>query len=237
MAGRVAIVTGAPCNKKGIGYEIAVLLLRKEHTVIATCRTAEDVSATREQLRREFGERVEVMQLDVTDSAACVRLVQEVQQRYGKIDVLVNNAGGHYDLGVACSTVDAEQMSDALRINLLGVVALTHAVLPGMKERKFGRIVNVTSQGGSFTHSWRNAPAYAVSKCATNMYTSVLGTELKDTNIKVNCCCPGWVNTRMGGEKAPRTPAEGAVTPVFLAELPDDGPNGEFFLDCKKTEW
>ena len=166
--------------------------------------------------------------------------MEEVQHELGgSICVLVNNAGGHYDKGQKCSDLSSGDFLEAMRVNLFGAIELTRLVLPQMKEHGFGRIVMVSSRSGSFKHSWLNAPAYGVSKCALNMYTLQLGTELKDswTNILVNACCPGWVRTRMGGEDATKSPEEGAQTPLFLATLPEGGPNGKFFGEEIEIEY
>jgi NAD(P)-dependent dehydrogenase (short-subunit alcohol dehydrogenase family) len=159
----------------------------------------------------------------------------------GPIAFLVNNAGAHYDNGARCAALTVADFEDAFAVNTLGTVRMTAAVLPEMKKIGFGRIVNVTSRSGSFAGTWKNAPAYGVSKCAVNMYTMQLAADLKKDGdgVLVNACCPGWVRTRMGGENATKSPAEGAQTPVFLCMLADDAksPSGCFFGEEKEVDW
>ena len=100
-----------------------------------------------------------------------------------------------------------------------------------------GRVVNVSSRSGTFSATWGDAPAYAVSKAALNMVTLLLAKELEGDGILVNACCPGWVRTRMGGDDAERSVEEGADTPVWLATLPDDGPTGGLFGERQPIAW
>ena len=105
-----------------------------------------------------------------------------------------------------------------------------------MKARDWGRIVNISSDWGSFSQGLNGPGAYGVAKAALNALTHALPRDLPST-VKINACCPGWVNTRMGGTAAPRTPEEGADTPLWLARLPDDGPTGGFFRDRARLDW
>ncbi len=98
------------------------------------------------------------------------------------IGFLVNNAGGHYDNGAHCADLKVSDFEAAFQINTLGHIRVICAVLPQMRARKFGRIVNITSRSGSFAGSWKNAPAYGVSKCAMNMYTMQLAHGLDVSN-------------------------------------------------------
>jgi NAD(P)-dependent dehydrogenase (short-subunit alcohol dehydrogenase family) len=175
--------------------------------------------------------------LNVCDVGSTQLCVQHVQTELGDIDVLINNAGGHFDKDQVCSELTSADFLDAMQVNLFGSIEMTRMVLPHMKKQGYGRVVMVSSRSGSFEHSWRNAPAYGVSKCALNMYVVQLAVELKDSNVLVNACCPGWVRTRMGGEDAALSPQEGADTPVFLATLPQGGPNGKFFGEKVEIEF
>jgi NAD(P)-dependent dehydrogenase (short-subunit alcohol dehydrogenase family) len=105
-----------------------------------------------------------------------------------------------------------------------------------MKERGWGRIVNLSSGWGAFAEGLEGPTAYSVSKAALNALT-VSAAQALGTQVKVNAACPGWVRTRMGGAAAPRSVAEGADTPIWLATLPDDGPTGGFFRDRRRIEW
>jgi len=106
-----------------------------------------------------------------------------------------------------------------------------------MKKHGYGRIVNVSSGRGSFSKLAADGPAYRISKTALNALTVAMGDELKGTGILVNAVTPGWVRTRMTGPNAPRSVTEGAETAVWLATIPDDGPQGQFFKDNETFPW
>ncbi len=106
-----------------------------------------------------------------------------------------------------------------------------------MKAHRYGRIVNVSSGLGQLSEMGAGTPAYRISKAAINALTRILATEFKESNILVNSTCPGWVRTRMGGDSAPRSVAQGADTAVWLATLPANGPTGGFFRDRKAIAW
>ena len=152
-----------------------------------------------------------------------------------KPDVLINNAGV-YTSGDLLS-IDLGTLGHDLEVNAIACVATMRAVLPGMNARGYGRVVNISSGGGSFgeglaiTHA-----AYAISKAALNAAT-VLAASCTRGDVKVNATCPGWVRTRMGGSAATRSPAEGADTALWLAALPSDGPSGGFFRDRRPIPW
>jgi NAD(P)-dependent dehydrogenase (short-subunit alcohol dehydrogenase family) len=127
-------------------------------------------------------------------------------------------------------------MSEGLEVNLLGAYRTARAFVPGMIARGHGRVVNVSSNWGSFDAGLEGPPAYAISKAALNALTVRLAREAGD-KVKVNCLCPGWVRTRMGGESADSSVEEGADTAIFLATLPDDGPTGQFFRKREPHAW
>ena len=114
-----------------------------------------------------------------------------------------------------------------------------------MKAGRYGRIVNMSSTLGSLgemtgpdsPYGGVMASAYRLSKTVLNGITALLARELRGTNILVNAACPGWVRTDMGGDRAPLTPEQGADTPVWLATLPDGGPNGGFFRERQPIPW
>jgi NAD(P)-dependent dehydrogenase (short-subunit alcohol dehydrogenase family) len=126
---------------------------------------------------------------------------------------------------------------DTLEANLFGPLQLAQAVVPLMKANRYGRIVNLSSGLGQLSEMGSGTPAYRISKAALNALTRILAAEFRDSNVLVNSMCPGWVRTRMGGEGAPRTPEQAAETALWLATLPDDGPSGGFFRDCKAIAW
>jgi NAD(P)-dependent dehydrogenase (short-subunit alcohol dehydrogenase family) len=236
---RVAVVTG---GNRGIGFETCRQLARHGFRVILTSREESKGQEAAQRLRDEGGD-VRHASLDVTDDESVGRLADFVRRSYGRLDVLVNNAGVFLDRteGGAASTGDIARMVDTLKrtmeTNVHGALRVTRALLPLMREHEYGRIVNVSSGMGQLTEMNGGWPAYRVSKTALNALTRILADELKGTGIQVNSVCPGWVLTDMGGPEAPRTPEQGADTIVWLALRPDGGPTGAFFRDRKPIPW
>lgn len=230
---RVALVTGAG---RGVGLEIGRQLGAAGYTVVLTTRDAEKGARALNLLQRE-GLNVHFQTLDVTDSAAARQAAAAVAAEFGRLDALVNNAAIAIDVRATLETVDPDLMRRTLETNLLGALHCCQAFLPLMKQQEYGRIVNVSSGRGSFSRLGPGGPSYRISKTALNALTVILADELKETNILVNAMTTGWVRTRLGGLKAPRSIAEGAETAVWLAMLPDDGPRGKFFKDREEFPW
>jgi NAD(P)-dependent dehydrogenase (short-subunit alcohol dehydrogenase family) len=150
----------------------------------------------------------------------------------------VNNAGILIDsYSTSIAELDLETLRWTLETNVIGAVGVTQALLALMRRHDYGRIVNMSSGLGQLCDMQAGTPAYRISKVALNALTRILAAELKDTHIKVNSMCPGWVRTDMGGPNAPRSVEEGADTAVWLARLPDDGPSGGFFRDRQPIPW
>ncbi len=151
----------------------------------------------------------------------------------------MNNAGAYYDEDQAAASADLAIVEAALQVHVIGAWRICRVAIPFMRKQRYGRIVNVSSGSGAFSEvaGDPDAPAYSVSKSALNMLTVKLAADLKGTGILVNAACPGWVRTDMGGPDAPRSPEEGADTPIWLATLPDDGPTGGFFRDRRSIPW
>ena len=225
---RIALVTGA---NRGIGFAIAKgLAARGGIRVLAAARNPEDA----ETAAKEIGSGVIGVALDLTDPLKAGERARAIEAEHGPIGILVNNAGILIS-GDALS-VRPEDFVQSLHVNAASPFALIHALGAGMKERGWGRIVNMSSGWGSFHEGLTGPSAYSVSKAALNALT-VSAARALGTAVKVNAACPGWVRTRMGGENAPRSPEEGGDTPVWLATLPDDGPSGGFFRRRKIIEW
>ncbi len=226
----MALISGA---NRGIGLATAHGLAAQGHLVAIGARSPDDVRVAAAEVGHDaFG-----VQLDVTDDASVAAAVAAVIAQAGRLDVLVNNAGGHYDEGVAARDVTAAELLDALQVNVVGPTRLIHAALPHMLRTGWGRIVNVSSRSGTFSATWANAPAYGTSKAALNMLTVQLAHDLRGTGVLVNACCPGWVRTRMGGDDAERSVEQGADTPIWLATLPGPGPSGLLFADRAAVHW
>lgn len=230
---KVALVTGA---NRGIGLEICRQLGGLGYTVIVTARDAERGAGAVQTLRAE-GVDAHFQALDVTAPAGVAQVARFVEDELGRLDALVNNAAIAIDPHEALAEVDLEVMRQTLETNLFGALRCCQAFLPLMRRQGNGRIVNVSSGRGSFSRLAAGGPCYRISKTALNAVTVILADETKDTNILVNAMTPGWVRTRLGGIKAPRSTAEGAETAVWLATLPDDGPRGKFFKDRQEFPW
>jgi NAD(P)-dependent dehydrogenase (short-subunit alcohol dehydrogenase family) len=231
-AQRVALVTGA---NRGIGKGIARQLAAKGLVVALTGRDVAKAEAAAAELATAGTLRP--YQLDVTDQGSADRCIAAIERDFGRLDVLVNNAGGSWNEGERPSTADLAAVEAALQLNLLGAWRMSEAAVPLMLRHAYGRIVNVSSRSGSFQRPSANVPAYRVSKAALNMFTTCLAAELAGRGILVNAVCPGWVRTEMGSQNAPKSVDEGADTPVWLATLPDDGPTGGYFADRQPIPW
>ena len=239
----VALVTGA---NRGIGYETAKQLGEKGITVIVGARKLSDAEGTVNKLK-DAGVDALPVKLDVTSAADREAVAAYIDNTFGKLDILINNAGvtSSTGLAVVISQTSDEDLSNVFQTNLFAVVSLTRALLPLLKKAPAARIVNLSSILGSLTlHATPGSPieefkslAYDASKAALNAYTIHLAWELKGTPIKVNSAHPGWVKTEMGTDAAPMEVPDGAKTSVELATLGPDGPSGRFIHMGEELPW
>src|SRR5918912_361236 len=214
---RVALVTG---SNRGLGLAIARGLAQRGQHVLVSARSAEAARAAIRSIATHPDLALTPLALDVADPVSVATAARQVQAHVGRLDVLVNNAGADYDEDQLPSSVDLDLARHALEVNLLGPWRMCQTFLPLMRAGGYGRIVNVSSGAGSFEEtSGAAAPAYSVSKAGLNMLTVKLAHELEGSGILVNAACPGWVRTRMGGPGAPRSPEQGADTPIWLASM------------------
>lgn len=242
MSKRIIVITGA---NKGIGLETARQLGREGHTVLVGARDAAKAEGAVANLAKD-GITAHPLVIEVTDSASIAAAVKHVEEKFGKVDTLINNAGVVVEpWGIATSQVSVDLWRKTYETNLFGLVAVTQAFLPLVKKSEAGRIVNLSSILGSLTlHSDPGSPiynfkspAYDSSKSAVNQYTVHLAYELRETSIKVNAAHPGWVKTDLGGDQAPMEVEDGAKTSVWLATLPADGPTGGYFHMQSTLPW
>lgn len=246
---RVALITGA---NKGIGLQIAKDLAGHGFTVLVGSRKLENGEAA----AAGIGAKAHAIQLDVTDQASIAAAAERVQKEFGRLDVLVNNAGivGEFAPGtpreekLKSNTPSVAPMSYVRSIyetNVFGVIAVTQAFLPLLHEAPAGRIVNLGSSAGSLTlnanpdFQYRNVfgAAYSPSKAALHATTLAFAIELEKTNIKVNVVCPGFVATDLNNHRGVRTVQQGATQAVKMALIGPDGPTGTFTDEDGTVPW
>ena len=240
---KVALITGA---SRGIGFETAKQLGEKVITVVVGARKLEAAEETAAKLNAQ-GIDAYGIQLEVTSAADRNAAARFIEERFGKLDILINNAGVGSSTGFTpvTSQVTDEELERIFATNLFAVVSLTRELLPLLKKSPAGRIVNLSSILGSLIlHSDPTSPiadfksfAYDGSKSALNAYTIHLAHELRNTTIKVNSAHPGWVKTEMGTDAAPMEIPDGAKTSVALALLGPDGPSGRFIHLGEELPW
>ncbi len=227
---RIALVTGA---NRGIGKEVCRQLAEQGARVLLSARDLSKAQAAQQELA--LGNIVAAA-LDVTDEASISALRDHINNAYGRLDILVNNAAIHYDHWQSAVTADLKVVEEALVTNLYGPWRMTQAFLPLLKNSEQARIVNVSSGSGALASMAVGPPAYNTSKVALNALTRMLAAELEPEGILVNAICPGWVATEMGGAGGRPIP-DGAAGIVWAALLPADGPSGGFFRDQQPLEW
>jgi NAD(P)-dependent dehydrogenase (short-subunit alcohol dehydrogenase family) len=240
---KVALITGA---NKGLGFEMAKQLGETGVAVIVGARDAAKGEAAATKLRG-CGIDAQFLKLEVTDERDRQAAADFLSQKFGKLDILINNAGiSAEDFGaIKPSQVSQEILHTVFETNFFAPVALTQTLLPLLLKSDAGRIVNMSSILGSQTlHATPGSPiydmkslAYDASKAALNSFTIHLAHELKDTKVKVNSAHPGWVKTDMGTDAAPMEIPEGGKTGVELALLAQGGPTGGFFHLGKTLPW
>ena len=246
----VALVTGA---NQGIGLQIAKDLVTHGFTVLVGSRNLERGEAA----AREAGPDARAIQLDVTDQASITAAAKRIHSELGRLDVLINNAAisntnklpgqsvEEYVKLTRPSNVSLDEMRAVWETNVFGVLAVTQAMLPLLREAPAARIVNVSSGVGSLTRNadpafqWRSifGPVYPASKTALNAITLAMAIELESTDIKVNAACPGFTKTNLNNYAGTQTVEEGAREPVRLALLGPDGPTGTFSNAAGPLPW
>lgn len=223
----IVLITGAT---RGIGFAAARLLVGRDAQVIIGSRDARRA----ETAAREIG--AASVQLDLTDSSSVAKAASAIEERFGHLDILINNSAILLDHYESILRLKTETLSQTLETNVVGTLRVTQAFLPLLAGSSDPRIINISSGAGQLDgepQPW--APAYSISKTALNMLTQQLTAALP--RIAVNSMCPGWCRTEMGGSDAPRTAEEGADTAVWLALDAPNSLRGQFVKDRAVIPW
>jgi NAD(P)-dependent dehydrogenase (short-subunit alcohol dehydrogenase family) len=246
---KVALVTGA---NKGIGRASAEQLATLGMTVLIGSRDARRGEAAAAAVRAAGGD-AHAITLDVTDQETIEQAAKQIKERFGRLDVLVNNAGISGSGNAApqdavdriAGAVDLAVVREVFEVNVFGVIAVTNAMLPLLRESPAARIVNLTSHSASLSlYADPEGPlaglpsvAYSPSKTALNAVTVQYANELRPEGILVNAAAPGYVDTEINGNTGILTPAQAAEGIVSLAVLDADGPTGGFHSADGPLPW
>jgi NAD(P)-dependent dehydrogenase (short-subunit alcohol dehydrogenase family) len=219
-----------------MGLETSKQLLERGLRVVMTGRDADAVEAARKGLGK-IGQDAVAVQMDVADPSSIGAAAETIRAQLGVVDVLVNNAAVLLFENSEPLSIPLDAYRQTLETNLLGVIETCRVFVPPMADRRYGRVVNVSSGAGQLSRMSTYAPAYSLSKTALNAFTRILAETYRNQNVLVNAVDPGWVRTGMGGRSAPRSVQKGVETTVGLATLPDNGPTSGFFHDRQPIDW
>lgn len=237
-----ALVTGA---NKSIGFETAIQLAQLGYCVYIGSRDKTKGLEAIEKLKAMGLINVNCIQLDVTDINSVKSARQELEVKTKKLDILINNAGISGGFPQPATKVSNDTLRLVFETNFFGAIQVTQEFIELLKKSNEPRIVNVTTELSSLTNhsdpNWKFAQfkpaAYGPSKTALNAYTVMLAVELKDTNFKVNCVCPGFTATDFNNHQGTKTVEQGASVIVKYATLGKDGETGKFFSEEGETAW
>ena len=199
--------------------------------MVVTSRNEEEGKKALKELA-EFGTAA-YHQLDVVELESVRKLAQFIDREYGRLDILINNAGINYDTWQNAINADLDEVRDTFETNIIGPWRMIQEMLPMLRKSNGARIVNVSSGAGSLASQTGDRPGYSISKLALNGLTLQFSRLLRDEKILINSVCPGWVRTKMGGANASRSPEEGAESIIWAALIDQHGPSGSFFRDGK----
>ncbi|GAA4100210.1 SDR family NAD(P)-dependent oxidoreductase [Nonomuraea soli] len=245
----IALITGAAT---GIGRATADLLAARGTTVLIGARDPHRGERAAAAIRATGG-HAHALTLDVTDAATVHAAASWIDDRFGRLDVLVNNAAitgsGHAApqdaRDRAPSSVDVDLVRAVFDTNVFAVITVTNTMLPLLRRSAAARIVNLSSHSASLTMtaqvdgplSGLTSAAYSPSKTALNALTLQYANELRKDGILVNAAAPGYVDTAINGHTGVLTPAQGAAIVVRLATLGHDGPTGAFHSQEGPLPW
>ncbi|MED4227980.1 SDR family NAD(P)-dependent oxidoreductase [Neobacillus cucumis] len=230
---QVALVTG---GNRGIGYELVKQLALKGFQVILTSRDPKMGHEAAQKLK-EFNLDVSVVEMDVNNQESIHQAAMTINERYGRLDVLINNAGVYLEENKKLVALDPSILERTMATNFFGAYHVIRSFIPLMEKQGYGRIINISSEYGAMSDlSYPGVGAYKLSKFALNGLTQLVAAEISG-DIKINAVDPGWVSSDMGGPSAPRTPRQAAELILLLATTGPEGPNGGFFRDGKQIPW
>jgi NAD(P)-dependent dehydrogenase (short-subunit alcohol dehydrogenase family) len=241
--GAIALVTGAS-RQEGLGFELCRQLAKKGLTVILTARDADRAEANARALRDGGAGDVRGEALDIESDASVTELSSRIDEAFGRLDILINNASGSFDPDAPTIGADLGDVRRKLETTLIGPWRMINAFAPLLLKSEHPRIVSMSTEGASFAaghgmpRRGKSLGAYAVSKAAQNALTVKMAAAFAGTKVKVNAADPGWIATYPGtAEQGARPVAEGAAGVILAATLPDDGPSGKFLHDGRELPW
>jgi len=230
--GPMVVVTG---GNRGIGFEICRQLAGRGARVVLTARNpAAGAAAVKKLSVQKLA--AEFQPLDVTDADGIAALRDLLNKTYGRLDVLINNAGIIAKGDAPALKVDLATVRATLETNTLGPLHLAQTLAPLLKRSQSARVINMSTGMAALSDNSGGYAAYRISKTALNAVTATLAAELSGA-VAVNSVCPGWVKTDMGGPHADREVAEGADTAVWLALDAPHKLTGKFLRDRKVIPW
>ena len=227
----VAVVTG---GNRGVGREVCRQLALLGFSVVLGSRDLRRGELAAKELDPE-GEKIVACQLEVDSSVSVASMAEWVKNRFGRTDVLVNNASTMYDRWATASNADLGAVAEAIDVNLFGPWRVIDALLPMLRSSTRPRIVNVSSEGGSISVMTGGSPAYSVSKAGLNALTRLLAAELARDGILVNAVCPGWPASESHPDG--RSITQAAASVIWAVTIPNGGPTGTLTRDGQPYPW
>ncbi|PNQ85922.1 SDR family oxidoreductase [Paenibacillus polymyxa] len=238
---KIVLITG---GNKGIGFETARQLGNMGYEILIGARNEKKGHEAVTLLETEKIKAKTVV-LDVTNPSSILSVVEWIEQEYGLLDILINNAGVFLEGDIPPSELELSVLKSTYETNVFGVFSITKAMLPLLRNSSSGRIVNLSSGLGSLTLNSDptsefynvNSLAYNSSKTAVNALTVFFAKELSDSPVKINSVCPGFTATDLNGNSGYRSVEQAASIVVKLATINSDGPSGGFFDNHGVVPW